>query len=152
MKSINHLLSEYGESHQNPKNKTIHFVCVPLIFFSIVGLLYNIKLTCVFEVEITIAHVVLILVAIYYFLLSISIAVGMILFAALCIMLCYTIEQSVGHLFIIATIIFILAWIAQFYGHDIEGKKPSFLKDVQFLLIGPAWIMSFLFRKAGISI
>ena len=44
MKTINQWLVEYGESHQNPTNKTVHWVCVPLIFFSIIGLLYSIKL------------------------------------------------------------------------------------------------------------
>jgi uncharacterized membrane protein YGL010W len=152
MKSINQWLSEYGESHQNATNKIIHFVCVPLIFFSVVGLLYCVKLTCVFGVEITLAQVMLLGVAIYYFFLSVPIAIGMILYAALCIGLCYVIEQSMGHLFIVSVLIFVVAWIGQFYGHNIEGKKPSFLKDLQFLLIGPAWIMSFLFNKVGISI
>jgi uncharacterized membrane protein YGL010W len=47
--------------------------------------------------------------------------------------------------------IFIIAWIGQFYGHNIEGKKPSFLKDIQFLLIGPMWLMSFIYKKWGIN-
>jgi uncharacterized membrane protein YGL010W len=47
--------------------------------------------------------------------------------------------------------VFVLAWIVQFYGHKIEGKKPSFLKDVQFLMIGPAWLMHFIYKKIGIS-
>jgi|SRR6185437_4963566 len=152
MKSITEWLSEYGESHQNPTNKKVHFICVPLIFFSIVGLLYSIKIAQVFGIEITLAHVMLVGVAIYYFSLSIPIAIGMILYAAFCLMLCYTIEWGVGHLLIISILLFVFAWIAQFYGHNIEGKKPSFLKDVQFLLIGPAWIMSFLLKKVGISI
>jgi uncharacterized membrane protein YGL010W len=43
--------------------------------------------------------------------------------------------------------VFIIAWTGQFYGHKIEGKKPSFLKDLQFLLIGPAWVIENLFTK-----
>jgi len=152
MKSINVWLSEYGECHQNPTNKKIHFICVPLIFFSIVGLLYSIKLTCVFGVETTLAHIMLVGVVIYYFVLSTPIAIGMILYSVFCLTLCYLIEQGVGHLFIVSALIFILAWITQFYGHNIEGKKPSFLKDIQFLLIGPAWIMSFLLKKLGFTI
>jgi uncharacterized membrane protein YGL010W len=45
--------------------------------------------------------------------------------------------------------LFVVAWIGQFIGHKIEGKKPSFFKDVQFLLIGPAWLLSKVYRKAG---
>jgi len=152
MKSINEWLNEYGESHQNHTNKIVHFICVPLIFFSIVGLLYSVKITHLFGFEITLAHIILVILAIYYFLLSLPIAVGMVIYAAFCLMFCYLIEYNVGHLLAISALIFIVAWIAQFYGHDIEGKKPSFLKDIQFLLIGPAWIMSFLLRKMNISI
>lgn len=43
-------------------------------------------------------------------------------------------------LFYVALGIFILAWIGQFIGHKIEGKRPSFFKDIQFLLIGPLWV------------
>ena len=46
--------------------------------------------------------------------------------------------------------LFVLAWIGQFIGHKVEGKKPSFFKDLQFLLIGPAWLMSFVYRAAGL--
>ncbi|HNC31482.1 MAG TPA: DUF962 domain-containing protein, partial [Cyclobacteriaceae bacterium] len=45
MKKIDALFLEYGESHQNPTNKTIHWICVPLIFFSIVGLIASIPAT-----------------------------------------------------------------------------------------------------------
>lgn len=44
-------------------------------------------------------------------------------------------------------IIFILSWIGQFYGHKIEGAKPSFLKDLEFLLIGPLWVIKKLNKK-----
>ena len=152
MKSIQQWLDEYGVSHQNQANKTIHFVCVPMIFFTIVGLLYCIKLPNLLGIQITVAHVVLIGVAVYYFTLSVPLAFGIILYAFICIMLCHLIEQSTGHLLLISIILFALAWVAQFWGHHIEGKKPSFLKDIQFLLIGPAWIMSFLFKKLGLSI
>ena len=48
--------------------------------------------------------------------------------------------------------IFIVAWIGQFIGHKIEGKKPSFFEDLQFLLIGPAWLLSFIYNKLGIKL
>ena len=48
-------------------------------------------------------------------------------------------------------IIFVIAWIGQFIGHKIEGKKPSFFEDIQFLLIGPAWLLSFIYNKLGIK-
>ena len=50
-----------------------------------------------------------------------------------------------------AILIFIISWILQFIGHKIEGKKPSFIKDIQFLLIGPAWLLGYIYRKQGIK-
>jgi len=153
MKSIDQWLSEYGESHQNPTNKMVHFVCVPVIFFTIVGLMYCIKLPfSIGGYPVTVAHFVLLFVAVYYSLLSIPLAIGMVLYSAFCIALCMAIDTAPYYLLGTSIGLFILAWIAQFWGHNVEGKKPSFLKDLQYLMIGPAWIMSFLFRKAGLSI
>jgi uncharacterized membrane protein YGL010W len=47
-------------------------------------------------------------------------------------------------------LIFILAWVGQFIGHKIEGMKPSFFQDLQFLLVGPMWLMHFVFKKLGL--
>jgi uncharacterized membrane protein YGL010W len=53
---------------------------------------------------------------------------------------------------ILALFVFVLAWIGQFIGHKIEGKKPSFIKDIQFLLIGPIWLLSDIYNKLKIPI
>lgn len=153
MKTIQNWLTEYGASHQNHTNKMIHWICVPAIFFSIVGLFYSIKLP--YEVSpgvpLNIAMILLLLVVIYYFSLSRTIWVGMLLFGFACLAICHYIETYfTTPLWLICVIVFVLAWIGQFYGHKVEGKKPSFLKDLQFLLIGPAWLMSFIYRKLGI--
>ncbi len=157
MRRIDHLLSEYGESHQNDTNKSIHWVCVPLIFFSIVGLVASIPAQTVQSflgegnAYANWATVVLVLVTIYYVTLSIPLSVGMMLFGVLCLVLVNVIVQlNIAPLWAVCIGIFVLAWIGQFYGHKVEGKKPSFFKDVQFLLIGPAWLMHFIYKKLGI--
>jgi uncharacterized membrane protein YGL010W len=157
MRKIDELLAEYGESHQNSTNKAIHWICVPAIFFSIVGLIACIPSDFVqrFLGEgnpyANWAAVVTILVIIYYVSLSIPLSIGMLLFTLLCLFLVRVIIQiDIAPLWLISVIIFVVAWIGQFYGHKVEGKKPSFLKDIQFLLIGPAWLMHFVYRKLGI--
>ena len=65
-------------------------------------------------------------------------------------LLCYELSQFIA-VWKVSVATFIVAWIGQFYGHSVEGKKPSFLKDLQFLLIGPAWLMHFIYKKLGIS-
>lgn len=154
MKSIHQWLSEYGESHQDHTNKMIHWICVPAIFFSIIGLLYGIKLPfTVAGIAVNAAMIVLLLAVAYYISLSRTLWIGLLLFALLCLWLCQLIEQAgFMQLWLFSLIVFAVAWIGQFYGHKVEGKKPSFLKDIQFLMIGPAWLMSFIYKKLGIHI
>ena len=129
MKTISEWLDEYSESHQNKTNKLIHWVCVPTIYFSIIGIMAH------FSALLT--ALLLVLAFVFYARLDIVLAVAM---AALTLMMGWFIWiLPVGIGFFIA--LFVFAWIGQFYGHKVEGKKPSFFKDLQFLLIGPLWCM-----------
>ena len=146
MKSIETWYAEYAVSHQNALNQKIHFICVPLIYFSIVGLFMSIPndLLVNFSGNNDLlfnnwALVVLVLPMIFYFRLSIRVFVRMLLFSFLCIVGNFLLAEQLPLLWT-SVIIFVIAWIGQFYGHHVEGKKPSFLKDLQFLLIGPAWV------------
>ncbi len=153
MKTIHQWLSEYGESHQNKTNKLIHWICVPAIFFSITGLLYAVKLPwSVQGIQINLALLAMLGLTLYYLGLSKTIWIGMLLFGCLCLLGANWLERNGPlPLWAYCLIIFGLAWIGQFYGHHVEGKKPSFLKDLQFLLIGPAWLMSYIYRKLGMG-
>jgi uncharacterized membrane protein YGL010W len=153
MKTLDQWFEEYAVSHQNPKNKAIHYICVPAIFFSIVGLLMSIPssfLNSVLHLNQPIienwAAVVLIFVLFFYIRLSVSMAVKIAVFSVLCLVINFYIGQFVP-LWAFSIAVFAVAWIGQFYGHNIEGKKPSFLKDIQFLMIGPAWVVQNLFSK-----
>ena len=153
MKTLDQWFEEYAESHQNPKNKAIHYICVPAIFFSIVGLLMSIPsgfLKNIFHLNLPIvenwAVVVLLFMSLFYLRLSVVMALKIMIFSAFCLILNYYIGQFVW-LWLFSIGVFAIAWIGQFYGHAIEGKKPSFLKDLQFLMIGPAWVVENLFSK-----
>ncbi len=152
MKTLQQWFDEYAVSHQNKTNKLIHYFCVPAIFFSIIGLLMSIPagflqrmipLNNVF-IE-NWATIVLILLLFFYVRLSISLGLKMLIFGAFCVIANYYLGQY-APLWMVSVGIFVIAWIGQFYGHKIEGKKPSFIKDLQFLLIGPAWVMNSLFK------
>ena len=154
MRTINSWLDEYGESHRNETNKLIHWICVPAIFFSVTGLLWCVKFPFFYQGhQLNLAMIVTALVILYYFLLSPALAIGMFLFTAFCLYMAHLIEISgIMPLWLFCLIVFAAAWVGQFYGHKIEGKKPSFLKDIQFLMIGPAWLMSFIYKKLGIRV
>tara|TARA_B110000902_G_scaffold228880_1_gene269307 strand:- start:2838 stop:3332 length:495 start_codon:yes stop_codon:yes gene_type:complete len=162
MRNIEKLINEYGESHQNKTNKLIHWLCVPSIFFSIVALVWCIPLGPLENISIknykyiNWATISIFFVFIYYFMLSPKLTIGMVIFSILCLFLTNWIENKILtdnldiSLWIISVSIFVFSWIIQFIGHKIEGKKPSFLKDVQFLLIGPVWLMHFIYQKLNI--
>lgn len=153
MKTLDQWFEEYGVSHQNKTNKAIHYICVPAIFFSFVGLLMSIPTSFLekilpFEnpfIE-NWATVALIFLLFFYVRLSLSMAFKILLFTAFCILVNHFIGQY-APLWLVSLLIFAAAWIGQFYGHKIEGKKPSFLKDLQYLLIGPAWVLDNIFKK-----
>ncbi len=151
MRNLEDWFSEYSLSHQNETNIAIPYICVPAIFFSIVGLLMSIPpgpLTGIFPMYIPFlenwAVVALILVLLFYFRLSIYMGLKVLFFAMVCSAGNYYLSL-VTPLWLVSLIIFVVAWIGQFYGHTVEGKKPSFLKDIQFLLIGPAWVIKKVF-------
>jgi len=150
---------EYGRSHQNPTNKRIHWICVPLIFLSIIGLLASIPagtLKTPFPPQVQpFVHWGTVLIVpglLFYLRLSFTIFLGMALVSMLVLWLVHIVDTaSDTPLWLLCLLVFAAAWVGQFYGHKVEGKKPSFLKDLQFLLIGPAWLLGFIYRKLGIS-
>lgn len=153
---IEQLLKEYAESHQNKTNKNIHWICVPLIFFSIFGMIRSIPSFSEMEAVSTYfnwSNILLVIVLIYYLRLSISLFFGFIIWAIIVSIGNEFLHLSFGTMGLlwISVAIFVIAWVGQFVGHGIEGKKPSFLKDIQFLLIGPAWLMNFIFRTVDLK-
>jgi uncharacterized membrane protein YGL010W len=155
MASIYHLLDEYGESHRNPHNKLIHWICVPIIVWTVIALLWAIPFPAALQsdvIPVNWATVALVLAQVYYFSLSPRLATGVLLFNILLLWITAIVDQSSPWpLWLVAAVVFVLAWIGQFIGHVLEGKRPSFFKDVQFLLIGPAWLMSWLYKRLGIA-
>ena len=140
-RAIDTLLAKYSESHLNHTNEIIHFICVPVIVFTLLGLIWAIHPLA--AVAVAVGSLV------YYFQLSKPFALGMALMAALMLgLLSLLPDQTILPLSIA---IFVLAWIGQFIGHKIEGKKPSFLDDLRFLLIGPLFVLGFLYRRLNLD-
>ncbi|MVN75283.1 DUF962 domain-containing protein [Hymenobacter sp. HMF4947] len=150
------LLAEYGESHQNPTNKLVHWVCVPLIMFSLLGLLWSIPVPATVAALagpwLNWATLVMAAALLYYVRLSGRLALGMVLVWLVLAVGLRLVDGLAGlPLWGVCLLIFALAWVGQFWGHKVEGKKPSFLKDLQFLLVGPLWLLHFVYRRLGWS-
>ncbi len=136
---VDELLAHYGESHMNSANEAIHFVAIPLIALSLIGLLY--------ALHPALAWLVVAGSLIYYARLSTVFLVSMALMGGLFLAAAHLMGDRAAP---ISAAIFVGAWIAQFVGHKLEGKKPSFFEDLQYLLVGPLFVLSRLYRKLGI--
>ena len=153
MKTAQEWFDEYAISHQNETNQLVHYICVPVIFFSVIGLLMSISTTFLERtfglynplVE-NWAAVVGIIISFFYLRLGFWYFIEMLFVMLLCIIGNYWLSNNTNLLYASITI-FVLGWIGQFWGHKIEGIKPSFVKDLQFLLIGPLWVIQKLGSK-----
>ena len=152
-RTMHQWLDEYGESHQNAANELIHWICVPTIFFTVIGFFASIPSPVLPVIGGHLwAKAAVLLCLLFYSMGSVPLLVGVAVWCAFCLWLALWLDVNAPWpLWAICLVLFTAAWIGQFIGHNIEGKKPSFLKDVQFLMIGPAWLLSKLYTKLGIG-
>ena len=146
-RSLEDWLALYAESHQHPQNQLLHTLCVPLIMFSLLGLLAEIPLPISSD-HAHLALPVVILSLLFYLRLSLRYALIMLLVSVVMLgIIALWQTASAAPIWPWMLGIFLIAWVGQFIGHKIEGKKPSFFQDLQFLLIGPLWVIVKLRQK-----
>ncbi|MBV8665581.1 MAG: DUF962 domain-containing protein [Burkholderiaceae bacterium] len=138
---IDVLMEHYDESHRHPVNELIHCVCVPAIVLSALGMLWT--------AHPFVAYGAVLLSLIYYFTLSLPFAVGMVVMSSIMLWLLQVTPPAA--VFPGSIAVFVIAWIGQFIGHKIEGKKPSFFEDLRYLLIGPLYVLNVLYRRLNIA-
>ena len=139
-RNVDRLLERYGEFHRNRTNKAIHWVCVPLIVWSVLGVLWSASPVA--------AYVAIGATMMFYLWLSLRLALGMLGVMALMV---WPLTVLGSRAPIVSIAVFVAAWIGQFIGHIVEGRKPAFLEDVRSLLIGPVWLLADLYRRLGIA-
>lgn len=153
MRSVEQWLAEYGESHRNAVNKRLHWVCVPIIVVSVVGLLWSLPVPdswARLSPWANFGTLVMLAGVVYYLFMSRSLALGMAVFMVITLALVRALQLLPWPLWQVCLALFVVAWVGQFIGHHYEGRRPSFFKDVQFLMIGPLWLMSFIYRRLRI--
>ena len=152
MRTIEKLLLQYNESHQNKTNVLIHAIAVPSIYFVTLGLIWAIPMPdLIADFNVTWAHIIAIPILFYYFKLSGPIGAAMTLLSIACFGGINLIAYYGVSVWLFCLSLFIVMWVLQFIGHKIEGKKPSFLEDLQFLLVGPAWWWMHWLKRLNIS-
>ena len=144
MKTLDQWLSEYETSHRHPTNQKIHKLAVPSITFSLLGLLWCAPVPSLFSAISYLNWCTLfaLFATLFYVRLSFKWALMMLLQVAFWFALIFLVNNTIKeNSWKFYSAIFLVAWVLQFIGHKIEGKKPSFFKDLLFLLIGPIWVM-----------
>ncbi|MGH8162250.1 MAG: DUF962 domain-containing protein [Gammaproteobacteria bacterium] len=152
MRSIQSWLEEYGESHRNPINKRFHWVCVPLVMLALVLLFAAIPRPAAFAPSPWMhwGTVLIIVALLYYFALAPRLALGVVVVGAALIFATWGIGFLPWSVAISGAVLFVVSWIGQFIGHHYyEGNRPAFLKNVQFLMIGPLWLLSWVYKRFG---
>jgi uncharacterized membrane protein YGL010W len=146
-------MDEYSLSHNHPLNQKLHKICVPTILQSVIGFFWSLPTPDFFGFLPFLNWGTLFVSACLAFYLNLNplMAFGMLIQTVVMCLICHYLSQ-IEYLLSFCSVLFILAWVGQFYGHKIEGKRPSFINDLAFLLIGPLWVTRFFFKKMGINV
>jgi uncharacterized membrane protein YGL010W len=153
MRPIDALLDQYSDDHRNHTNQAIHLLCVPAIVWSVTAMLFTIPVPPGWFRPGAFAGFAMVAALAWYWRLSprlwIGIAIAFVLFA----WLDWWIAARLGMrgLLYVGLAVFVVAWIGQFIGHKVEGKRPSFFTDLKFLLVGPMWTLRKLYQRLGLA-
>ncbi|WP_300615412.1 Mpo1-like protein [Dokdonella sp.] len=153
MRSVNDWFGSYSADHQNPVNRLIHWICVPAILWAVIAFLWLIPVPASIGRPGLWCGLVMVGALAFYWRLSRPLGAAMFAAFVLLALLTEFLFRRLGSndLFWVAVAVFAVAWVGQFIGHLIEGRRPSFFTDLQYLLIGPAWLMGKLMRRVGLA-
>ncbi|GLR70338.1 DUF962 domain-containing protein [Agaribacter marinus] len=152
MREVERLINRYSESHQNRTNVLIHAIAVPSIYFVTIGLVWLIPVPAfIAAMNITWAHILAVPVLMYYFKLSGAMGAAMTLLTIGVFVGLVALANAGINVLYFCIALFVFMWVIQFVGHKIEGKQPSFLEDLRYLLVGPMWWWVHWFKRANIQ-
>jgi uncharacterized membrane protein YGL010W len=151
-RDIDRYFAHYAADHQHPTNVVIHWVCVPLIVWSVIAALWVIPVPPSLGRPGLWAGAAMLAAVLWYYrhsrVLGLTMALAMIALGLITEWL-FRRLGSTGLLYL-AIAVFVVAWVGQFVGHVLEGKRPSFFTDVFYLLVGPAWLMGKTLNRMGL--
>ncbi|HEX5123157.1 MAG TPA: Mpo1-like protein [Rhodanobacteraceae bacterium] len=153
MRSVHDWFANYSKDHQNPTNRLIHWICVPAILWSVIAAMWTVPVPSSLGQPGLWCALIMVGVLTFYWRLSRPLGAAMIALFLVLALITHVAYDALGptRLLELAAVVFVLAWIGQFVGHKLEGAKPSFLTDLVYLLIGPAWLVGKVMRRAGIA-
>jgi uncharacterized membrane protein YGL010W len=153
MRTVNDWFASYSKDHQNPTNRRIHWICVPAILWSVIAAVWTLPVPSSLGQPGLWCALVMVGVLSFYWRLSRPLGAAMIALFMVLALITHVAYDALGatRLLELAAAVFVVAWIGQFVGHKLEGARPSFFTDLVYLLIGPAWLVGKVMRRAGIA-
>ena len=133
---LDSLFADYAQHHRTAGNRWCHLVGIPLIAFSLLGLL-AIELFRVGAWPVEASLLFLLLTAQGYIRLDArlgaALAVIYVLFYLGARLLPWQVNLG----------LFVLGWVFQFIGHGVfEKRAPAFLHNLAHLRVGPLWVLN----------
>ena len=153
MRTVHDWFGSYSADHQNPTNRLIHWICVPAILWAVIAAVWVVPVPSSIGKPGLWCALVMVGVLSFYWRLSRPLGAAMIVLFIALALLTHVLYGALGPtgLLELAGAVFVLAWIGQFYGHRLEGRRPSFFTDLAYLLIGPAWLVGKVMRRFGVA-
>ena len=146
-------LAAYRDDPADAGNKALHWVCVPLLVIGVVGLLWSLPVPASLSQSIEALNwgtLFLMAAVVYYFILSISLAFGILPFIVFVVLIVFWLDGFETPLWLISSDVLVLAWTGQFIAYRLEGKRPQFFKDLHYLMLGPLWLLAAIYRRLNI--
>ncbi len=146
-------LERYESSHRDLAHPWIFWVSVPMVIVGTVGLLWNLPIPAEFHAISPLLNwgsTFLMVTAVYYFIISLSLAIGLLPFVLAVAFVHVWLPQTDYSPLRVSTGLFVAGVIGLWMGHrDERGLSPIF-EDFQTVMIGPAWLLSLLYKRLGL--
>ena len=153
MRPADEWLQQYSRHHADGADQLLHRLMIPLLVTSVVGLLWAIPVPTTFREATPVLNwgtIFLMAAIVYYFILSISLAFGALPIIASVVWAVMWLDRLSYPLWMSSAALLITAWMGLRVSHRSPGLRPSLIGDLQYVMLGPVWLVSALYRRLGI--
>ena len=144
MKTLVEEMSVYAAYHRDATNKAIHFIFVPLIVWSAMGLLIQAGSWPLGSLEVTLAHVIAVALLIYYLWLDLPLGIAMVFLFTFMLVTALQVDAALGSTaWMLFLAVFAGSWVAQLVGHKaFEHRKPALVDNLWQVFVAPIFVMA----------
>jgi len=153
MTEIDSWLERYEATHHSLQNPVVYWAAIPMLVLGTVGLLWASSVPQqFFEISplLNWGSAFLMATAIYYFIISLSLAIGMLPFllglAAFQLWLTQSQYPPLG----VSLGLLVAGTVGLWLGRGGPGRFRAILQDYQLMMIGPVWLLSVIYKRFGV--